>query len=125
MGTIGASPDFGGFQGWKPLGVGDGGSAAVFDLKEFRSALENGGEYVCCGNFGWLDWRYSTAPGVPVLRSSVASYADALFNPKASKFNTLKFTNSLNIAKRKHTHTEVQTQTQTKTQTQTQTKTKE
>ena len=92
LSAIEASPDFGGFRDWKPLGVGEGGSAPVFDHKEFLSGLENGGEYVCCGNLGWLDWMYSTAPGVPVLRSSVASYADAMFNPKASKFNTLKLT---------------------------------
>ena len=91
LSAIEASPAFGGFGDWKPLGVGEGGSAAVFDLKEFQSGLANGGEYVCCGNFGWLDWKYSTAPGVPVLRSAVASYADAQFNPKASKFNTLRF----------------------------------
>ena len=36
--------------------------------------------------------KYSTAPGVPVLRSAVASYADAMFNPKASRFDTLKLT---------------------------------
>ena len=92
LGRISASTDFGGFENWKPLGVGDGGSAAVFDLEEFRKALENGGEYVCCGNFAWLDWKYSTAPGVPVLRSSVASYAEAQFNPKANRFDTLKYT---------------------------------
>ena len=92
LSAIDASPDFGGFRDWKPLGVGHGGSAPVFDLKEFQSALKNGGEYVCCGNFGWLDWKYSTAPGVPVLRSSVAAYADAECNPKANKFNTLKLT---------------------------------
>jgi hypothetical protein len=41
-----------------------------------------------------LTWavKYSTAPGVPVLRSAVASYADAMFNPKASRFDTLKLT---------------------------------
>ena len=92
LGRIGASTDFGGFHNWKPLGVGDGGSAAVFDLEEFRKALENGGEYVCCGNYAWLDWKFSTAPGVPVLRSSVASYAEAQFNPKANRFDTLKYT---------------------------------
>ena len=32
--AIDASPDFGGFRDWKPLGVGHGGSAPVFDLKE-------------------------------------------------------------------------------------------
>ena len=90
--AIDASSDFGGFRDWKPLGVGDGGSAPVFDFKEFESGMKYGGEYVCCGNFGWLDWKYSTAPGVPVLRSSVASYADAEFNPKANKFNTLRLT---------------------------------
>ena len=52
LSAIDASPDFGGFRDWKPLGVGDGGSAPVFDLNEFQSALKNGGEYVCCGNAG-------------------------------------------------------------------------
>ncbi len=78
--------------------MGEGGSAAAFDLKECQKALEKGGEYVCTGNFNWLDWKSSTAPGVPVHRSSVVSYADAQYNTK-SNFETLKIVVSLDDVK--------------------------
>ena len=87
--AIEASPHFGGLKDMKPTGVGEGGSAPAFDLKECHKALETGGEYMRCANLNWLDWKYCTAPGVPVLRASVASYADAQYSTKNGKLETL------------------------------------
>ena len=97
--AIDASPHFGGLKDMKPNGVGEGGSAPAFNLDECQKALGTGGEYVCCANLNWLDWKYCTAPGVPVLRSSVASFADAQYGTKNSKFETLQIVVALDDVK--------------------------
>ena len=97
--AVDASPHFVGLRDMKPTGVGEGGSAPAFDLKECQKALATGGEYLCCVNFSWLDWKYGTAPGVPVLRSSVASYADAQYGTKTSKLETLNIVVALDDVK--------------------------
>ena len=71
-----------------PLGVGQGGSAKAFAFSDFKNALDNGGEYVCCANFRWLDWKWNTSPGVPVLRSSVAAFAESPYPAPQAKFDT-------------------------------------
>ena len=96
---IEASPHFGGLKDMKPTGVGEGGSAPAFDLKECQKALETGGEYLCCANLNWLDWRYCTAPGVPVLRSSVAAYAHAQYGTMWCKLETLHIVVALDDVK--------------------------
>ena len=58
-----------------PLKPGEGGSLPVFDKGDFTTALGTGTEYLCTGNFIWVDWKYTNSPGVPVLKSAVLDYA--------------------------------------------------
>ena len=46
----------------------------------FTNALRNGTEYVCTGNFMWIDVKYTSSPGVPVLRSAVVNDAKMLYS---------------------------------------------
>ena len=66
--------------GLTPLGQGDGGAAPVFDPTSFGNSLGNGVEYVCTGNLAWVDWKYTTSPGVLVLRSAVEDYAASQYS---------------------------------------------
>ena len=58
-----------------PLRPGEGGSVPVFDKGDFSTALRGGTEYTCTGNFLWVDYKYTSSPGVPVLRQAVHDYA--------------------------------------------------
>ena len=58
-----------------PLRPGEGGSAPVFDKGDFTTTLGGGKEYVCTGNYLWVDYRYTSSPGVPVLKQAVLDYA--------------------------------------------------
>ena len=63
-----------------PLGLGEGGSVAPFGAADFTRALKNGTEYTCTGNLMWLNCKYTSSPGVPVLRSAVLDYAKMLYS---------------------------------------------
>ena len=89
MDAIESNPHFDGLMEKAPLGVGDGGITNAFDYNDFKSALGNGGEYVCCANFRCLDWKWNTSPGVPVLRSSVAAFAEAQYGASKTKLCTI------------------------------------
>ena len=43
-------------------------------------------EYVCSGNFAWVDWKYTNSPGVPVLQSAVHDYAERQYSGDPNKF---------------------------------------
>ena len=64
-----------------PLGIGEGAACAAFKITDFQTSLnEAGTEYVSTGNFGWVDWKYTNSPGVPVLRNSIVDYATAKYS---------------------------------------------
>ena len=52
---------------------------AAFDDTSFKLALETGAECTASCNFGWLDWRYTTSPGVPMLKKTVKEYSRILY----------------------------------------------
>ena len=76
---------------------------ATFDFDSFKDACSKGGEYTCTGNFAWIDPKFTTSPGVPILRSAVATLAateyDAILESQ-SKANVppLKATIAVNNA---------------------------
>lgn len=43
-------------------------------------ALETGTEYSASCNFAWLDWKFTTSPGVPVLQNTVKEYSRTLYD---------------------------------------------
>ena len=63
----------------EPWGLGSGGSAKAFSFADFKKGLSTSTSFVCCGNGKWVNPMYTTAPGVPVLKSSVADYAKKMF----------------------------------------------
>ena len=58
-----------------PRGLGNGGSAKAFKFDDFKKGLASSTSFVCCGNGKWVNSRYTTAPGVPLLKSSVVDFA--------------------------------------------------
>ena len=62
-----------------PRGLGDGGSAKAFNFDDFKTGLTTSTSFVCCGNAKWVNPMYTTAPGVPVLKSAVVDYAYKMF----------------------------------------------
>ena len=61
-----------------PIGIMEGGSAAAFDLTEYQQAMSGQSKsYKATCNFSWVDPRYSTSPGVPVLKSGIWKLAMA------------------------------------------------
>ena len=62
-----------------PRGLGDGGSAKAFNFDDFKTGLATSTSFVCCGNAKWVNPMYTTAPGVPVLKSAVVDYANKMF----------------------------------------------
>ena len=62
-----------------PRGLGDGGSAKAFNFDDFKTGLATSTSFVCCGNAKWVNPKYTTAPGVPVLKSAVVDYANKTF----------------------------------------------
>ena len=59
-----------------PLGMGEGGSCAAFKIKDLETSLAAGAMYVSTCNFGWVDWKYTNSPGVPVLRNAIVDGLD-------------------------------------------------
>lgn len=45
--------------------------------------MEKGGQYKCMINMAWVDWRFTTAPGVPVLKNLVQDYTEQFCPPHA------------------------------------------
>ena len=64
-------------RGLQPLSVGTGASLSAYSFEDFKATLTTAKEYTCNGNFAWIDPRSNTAPGVPILASSVATLSDA------------------------------------------------
>ena len=62
-----------------PRGLGEGGSAKAFKFDDFKKGLTTSTSFVCCGNAKWVNPQHTTAPGVPVLKSSVVDYARKTF----------------------------------------------
>ena len=61
----------------QPLSIGTGASLSAYSFEDFKATLTTAKEYTCNGNFSWIDPRSNTAPGVPILASSVATLSDA------------------------------------------------
>ena len=81
-----------------PLGMGEGGACAAFKIKDLQTSCGAGSDYVCTGNFAWVDWKYTNSPGVPVLRTSVVDYAMANYSD-AQRLGCLKVTVALTTVK--------------------------
>ena len=58
-----------------PRGLGEGGSAKAFTFADLKNGLTTSNSFVCSGNAKWVNPQYTTAPGVPVLKSAVVDYA--------------------------------------------------
>lgn len=52
---------------------------ASFKKEDFALAMTQRGEYMCMLNFWWIDWKHTTAPGVPILRNMVTAYAEQFY----------------------------------------------
>ena len=55
--------------------------SASFDAATFKTAMQSTGECICMLNFTWVDWKYSTAPGVPLLQPMIKDYAAKNYPP--------------------------------------------
>ena len=64
---------------------------ATFTQSDFDAALQKRGEYVCMLNFTWVDWKFTTAPGVPILKSMVTDFAET-FYPSGGPLEQIKLT---------------------------------
>ena len=54
-------------------------SQAIFNDRDYKLACGTNTDYVTTGNYAWVDWRFTTAPGVPILRTAVVNYSKTKF----------------------------------------------
>eukprot|EP00959_Pyramimonas_sp_CCMP1952_P065619 1370069-Pyramimonas_sp.AAC.1 len=56
------------------------GMQAAFDLNEYQTAMKLHGTYRCAGNEFWLDFWFTSQPGVPYNKTSIYQLADKSFS---------------------------------------------